>query len=246
MKNSPTTLMDNVRRRIALPLALAVLNLSATVAFASPPGSPVSLGMIRVSGVVTLNDVAALSGETILSGSHIVTASKSNSILELGNFTRMMLSEQTDLALEFSADSISGSLRQGEIRSFIPAARTLSIITPDGVVATDSSQAAVFSVQVETGDTHISVETGRVELRAGKNRRVLGVGETFSTACDSWAGPTSQQNLSKGQKVGIFAGIGGGVAILLVAIIGRDHKEEENFGGCVIILSPIDGGGTCR
>lgn len=239
MKKFPVTLMSSVRRSIALSLAMAVLNLSATIAFASPPSSTAALGMLRTSGVVTVNGFPALSGQTILSSDSIATARTSSSTLELGNFTRLLLSEQTELALDFSATSIAGSLRRGEVRSFIPAARTLSIVTPDGVVATDSSQSVVFSVQVETGGTRVSVETGRVELRSGNNRRVLAGGETFSTACDSFAVPSAQQNnLTKGERIGIFAGIGAGVGILLVAMTVGGHKEPLDFGGCAIILSP--------
>ncbi len=183
MKSIP--LVYRLQRLIALLLALTVFNLSATVAFASLPGSAVAFGTLKVSGGVTVNEDQALSGQTIPSGSHIITASKSNSILELGNFTRLILSEQTDLALDFTAASIAGSLREGGLRASIPAARTLSITTPDGVVATDSSQAVVFTVQVKADGTRISVETGRVELRVGNNRRVLAAGERFSTDCDS-------------------------------------------------------------
>jgi hypothetical protein len=115
-------------------------------------------------------------------------------------------------------------------------------MTPDGVVATDSSRPVVLSVRVGVDGTRISVETGRIELRSGNNRRVLAAGETFSTLCDSWTVPIPQQNLNKSQKAGIIAGVGAGVAILLFAIIGRESNQQDNFGGCVIILSPIEGG----
>jgi ferric-dicitrate binding protein FerR (iron transport regulator) len=245
MKDFPGTLMYSVRRPIALSLAMAILNLSASFAFASTPGPAVALGTIKMSGAATVNDLPALSGETILSGSHIVTASKSNSILELGNFTRLILSEQTDFAVDFSATSISGSLRQGEVRAFIPVARTLSIITPDGAVATDSSEAVFLSVQVEAGVTRISVERGRVEWRSGGNTRVLASGETFA-ASDSLSVPPPQQNLSKTQRIGLIAGIGAGMAILLIAIIGQEPRETSHFGGCAIVPSGSnDGSGFC-
>jgi hypothetical protein len=151
------------------------------------------------------------------------------------------------LALDFSAAKLSGSLRQGEIRAFIPATRNLRIMTPDGVVATDSSQTVVFSVQVGTSGTRLSVEKGRIELRSGNNRRVLTAGETFSTACDSFAVPALPQNLSKGERAGIFAGIGAGIAILLVAITVGEHREMLNFGGCAIAPSGSnDNPGICH
>jgi ferric-dicitrate binding protein FerR (iron transport regulator) len=240
--------MSRTRRFIAFSLALAVLNLSAGVALAALPGSGASLATLRVSGEVTVNELRALSGQTILPNSSIITASNSKSILELGNFTRLILSAQSELAVDFSAASIAGSLRRGELRAFMPAARGLNITTPHAVLATDARQPAVFTVQVHAGFTQISVETGRVELRVGKTSRVLGAGETFLTDCDSLAVPAPpHQNLDNAGKVGIIAGIGTGVAVLLTLLIGRDHEEELDFGGCVIILSPTnDPPGTCH
>jgi ferric-dicitrate binding protein FerR (iron transport regulator) len=201
--------------------------------------------MLKVSGVVTVNDLPAKSGQTILSGSCIVTASDSNSVLELGKFTRLVVAEQTELALDFSDAMISGSLRKGGVRAFIPAARALTILTPDGVVATDSSQAAVVSILVEDGGTRLSVESGRVELQTKNSVRSALAGETLTIAGEGLGGPPPQQNLNRAEKIGIIAGIGTGLAIILNVIIGRDQQEEE-FGGCVIILSPIDGSPPCR
>jgi ferric-dicitrate binding protein FerR (iron transport regulator) len=244
MENPPATLRYGVRRLIAL--TMAVLNFSAAVAFASPLDRGVSHGVLKLSGVVTVDDVRAVSGQTIFSGNNIVTGNKSSSILELGSLSRLTLSEQTELALDFSATSISGWLRQGEIRVFLPSARALSIATPDGVVVTDSSQPAVFSVQLEADATRVSVDTGRVELRAGNNGRVLASGETFSIARDSLAVPAPPQNLGKSQKVGIIAGIGAGLAAILIAIIGEEPRETDEFGGCVIVPSGSnDGRGMC-
>jgi ferric-dicitrate binding protein FerR (iron transport regulator) len=242
----PQTFLYRLRRLTALSLAATVLNLSAAVSFAAPPGASAALGTLRVSGVVTVNDLRALSGQTILSNSHIITASKSISILELGNFTRLIMSEQTEFALDFSATSVMGSLRHGEVRVFMPAARTLTIETPDGVIATDSSQTAVLSLEVKPGFTHISIETGRAELRVGKSRRVLAAGETFLTDCDGLAMPAPLPHIGTTGRVGIFAGIGVGLASLLTAITGRKPKEVLDFGGCVIAPSGSnDNPGMC-
>jgi hypothetical protein len=236
--SNPKTSNLSIRKLVSLLVALGVLNLSVMGVFASPGGSAESLGMLRVSGAVTVNDVPALSGVTVLSGSRIVTLTGSSSVLELGKQTRLMLSEQTELALEFSEENISGSLQKGAAHVFLPASRELTVATPAGVVATDSSQVVAFKIQVDDGGTRIYVEQGRVELRAGKNTRSLVAGEIFSTVGDRSV-HLPQQNLSGAGRLGLVAGIGAGLVILLLALSG---DGEPDFGGCVITLSPIDGG----
>jgi hypothetical protein len=163
----------------------------------------------------------------------------------LGKFTRLVVSEQTELALDFSDAMISGSLRKGEVRAFIPAARAMTILTPGGVVATDSSQAAVVIVMVEAAGTRIFVESGRVELQTKDYQRSAIAGETLTIAGEGLGVPPLQQNLNRTEKIGIFAGIGAGLAIILVAILGRE-PTTENFGGCVIVPSGSnDGPGLC-
>jgi ferric-dicitrate binding protein FerR (iron transport regulator) len=156
----------------------------------------------------------------------------------LGKFTRLVASEQTELALEFSDSMISGSLRRGEVRAFIPAARALSIVTPEGVIANDPSQAVIVSVQTEGKVTHISVEQGRVDFKAENNLRSLVAGETLATGGGSPSAPAPGQNLSRAAKIGLLAGIGAGWAIILVAIVGGDQREF--FGGCAIAPSGED------
>jgi ferric-dicitrate binding protein FerR (iron transport regulator) len=241
VRNSPSNC--NLRRMIALAVAAGVFNLSAVGVFASSRGSAASLGLLRVSGVVTVNELPALSGLTIFSGSHIITSRGASSVLELGKQTRLVLSEQTELALDFSEEAISGLLERGVVHAYMPANRRLTLTTPAGVVTTDFSQKAAVNITVENGDTHISVEQGRVELRSGKHTRSVVAGETFSTVGERSMLPP-QQILSSNERLGVVAGIGAGMAVLLILLTGG-HEEEE-FGGCVIVLSPIEGGGQCH
>lgn len=230
----------HVRRTAALLLAVAILNLSGTFVFAAP-ASFASRAMLRASGVVTVGEVPATSGLTIFSGSRVVTAAKSAAIVELGGYGRLILSEQTELALDFSDESVSGSVKEGNVQVFLPVAKPLTLNTPAGVVVTDSSEVAVLSVQVNDAATVISVERGRVELRdskGGKGSRTVLPGETFSAAGNCPAMPTPGNNLNSKAKIGLVAGIGAGLAILLFAITGDDGEDAEEFGGCVIILSP--------
>jgi ferric-dicitrate binding protein FerR (iron transport regulator) len=244
MKNSLKPSNWNARRFIALSVAMGILNLSALGVLANSPNRAESLGTIQVSGGVKVDDVPAISGLTITSGSHIVTSSGSSSILQLGSLTRFLLSEQSELALDFSADSISGTLQSGGLHVFVPANRALTLSTPTAVIATDGSEMVAVNVQLADGVTSVTVEKGRVELRSGNSKRMLVAGERLSSRESGSTPPIPQQNLSQAKRLGILAGIGGGLAILLIALTLGDH--EDDFGGCVIVLSPIDGQQPCQ
>ena len=236
--------MAIVRRTTALLLAVAILNLTVTFVLAAP-ASP-ARAMLRASGDVKVSDLPAPSGLTIFSGSRIVTAAKSAAIVELGGYNRLILSEQTEFALDFSADSVSASLTEGSVQAYLAAAKPLTLSTPAGVVVTDSSDVAVLSVQVSDAATVITVERGRAQLRSDKQIRTLLPGETFRAAGNCPVLPTPGNNLSSKAKVGLVAGIGAGLAILLFAITGDDDEETEEFGGCAIILSPTSEPQQCH
>jgi hypothetical protein len=71
-------------------------------------------------------------------------------------------------------------------------------------------------------------------------------GETFRAAGNCPALPSPGNNLSSKAKVGLVAGIGAGLAILLFAITGDDEEEIEEFGGCPILLSPTSEPQQCH
>jgi len=235
--NSTTT--DKVRGAIACLVALTALNLylqAVPGVFASTrAGAAVATGIIRVSGTVTVDGAEATSWQTIFPGSHVATLEGSESIVDLG-FTRFRLSAETELTLDFSRTNIAGAVGNGVVRAFVPAGIPVNLETADAELKTDFSQPASFIVQVDGGTTRVSVEKGRIDVRAGGRLTSVGVGQVLTTAPGSPALLVSQSNLTSGQKVGIFVAIGIAAAILAIAIMGRD-KSEPQFGGCVIVPS---------
>jgi len=230
------------RHLVAFLLAVAILFFPVLPAVASATSG----GTLKANGVVTVDDLRASSGLTIFSGSHIVTSTQSAATLELGNSRRLLLFEDTELRVDFSEASISASLREGKVRAFLPVGKSLMLSTPAGVVVTNPRDATILSVQVNDDATIVSVEQGRAELRGGKEIRMLAAGETVTAAGNCAAMPDPQQNLSSKAKIGLVAGIGTGLAILLFAITGNDDEEMESFGGCVVVPSGFtDPPGQC-
>lgn len=237
--NFPTasSLRRGGRQATALLIATAVLSLYAPTSSAAPNlNSTPAIGAITVTGVVQINGLPVISGQTILSGSSIRTSTGAEATLELGNLARLKLEAETSLTLESSKLSLSASVDSGVVRALVPGGIRADIRTADASIRTDGSQFAVFSVLADSRNTTLSVQTGRLEIRSGNKVRSVSSGESFSTG-GAPLPPGPQQNLSQRKKIGLFLGIGGAVAILLIALTGKEKGEEMLFGGCVIASS---------
>src|SRR5206468_2453102 len=139
------------------------------------------------------------------------------SALELGNLVRLKLEAETSLMLESSDLGLSASLDNGSVRALVPGGIRGSITTPDASITTDGSQPAAFTLRVDSCSTTLSVQAGQVKMRSANYERSLRVGETLSTGAAQLPSGT-QNNLSKGKKIGLGIGIGGAIAILLIAL----------------------------
>jgi hypothetical protein len=247
---SLTNLKRCTRQAIATLIAVALLNLIATAGYAKPkPGPDVTaaaiIGTLVVNGIVTVNGSPAVSGQTLFTGSGITTSAESESTLALQNQARLKLERETSLRIEFSKAGLSAALDVGAMRALIPTSVRVGISTPDAVITPDPNQAAAFSVLVEACSTTLIVETGHVEIRSGDKVTSILSGESFSTGGGPQA-PSGSHSLSGRKKAGLMIGIGGAVAILLLALRGEEQTNEQPGGGCVIILSPTSGGGGCQ
>lgn len=234
------------RQALALLVASAILSLSATANSAAPNlNLKPAIGTVTIAGGVQIDGSTGVSGQTLFSGSSIRTSTEAESTVELVNLARLKLEAGTSLKLESSALGLSASLDNGTMRVFTPVGIRGSITTVDASMTTDASQPAVFRVLAEACDTSVSVQTGRLEVRFGNKLKSVSAGESLSTA-DAPAPPGPQQNLSGRKKAGLFLGIGGAIAILLIALTGKKKVTEmPGGGGCVIILSPGGGVGGC-
>ena len=226
------------RQAMVFLLVTAILNLYTTASVAAPRlNSKSAIGMVSVDGVVKINGSPVTSGQTLFSGSNIRIGPESESTLELGNLARLKLEAETSLTLESSDLVLSASLDNGTVRVLMPGGIRGGITTADASIATDASQPAVFSVLVDSCSTTLSVQTGRVEIRFGENVRSVASGQSFSTG-GAPLPPGPQQNLSNGKKVGLVIGIGGAIAILLIALTREEPVVDGSFGGSVVNPSP--------
>ena len=235
---SRTSWRPGGRQAIALLIAATILNTYATANLAAPKlNSKTSIGTITINGVVKINGSPVMSGQTLFSGSHIRIGPESESTLELGNLARLKLEAETSLTLESSELGLSASLDNGTLRGLMPAGIRGGITTSDASIKTDAGQPAAFTVRVDSCSTTLTVQAGQVKIRSANYERSLLAGETLSTG-EAQLPSGTHNNLSNGKKVGLAIGIGGAIAILLIALTREEPVVDGSFGGSVVNPSP--------
>jgi hypothetical protein len=163
------------RKPLSLALALAIVCTYSMVALAAPQqGQTGPTGDLSVVGEVSVNGTSAISGATVFSDSTITTAQNSSAVVSLGKLGRVEVLPNSSLKLSFNDTGVNAMLDSGRVRLSTSSGIAATVTTKDGAAVADNSQANTFMVDVECGNTVVSTQAGRVELRAGstvKQRR---------------------------------------------------------------------------
>lgn len=227
-----------VRPGVALLTAAALLSLSIRAGAAAHAHAP--SGQVTAATGLTLDGSPAVSGQTFFPGSNASTAERSRPALALDNLARLELSGGTALTLDFSASSVGGLLEAGGVRVYAPQGVAALLKTADASVVSDKEAgAALFSVEVSEDGTTLSVQSGRVEMRAGGQALTAAAGQSLRAAHGSAPAPVPPQgqNLSGKKRTGLFVGIAAALAAVIIVIAGKDD-EDEFIIPCPLIISP--------
>ena len=226
---------------IALCLAIAILSVSSMVALAAPQQGQAVSGDLSVVGQVSVNGASAISGATVFSDSTITTAQGSSAVVSLGKLGRVELLPNSSVKLSFSETGVTGTLDSGRVRFSTPSGIVSSVATKDGSAVADANQPNVFLVDVECGDTRVSTQSGRVELRSGKGVKQIAAGSQDTagqpapgTRCTRLTTP-AMGGIGGGALAGLLLAAGGAIA---AAIIAARDDDEFLFGGTPIVISP--------
>ena len=231
------------RTPIALTLAAAILSVYSMVALAAPQqGQTKASAEVTVSGEVLVDGVKAITGGTLFSGSTVSTAQNSNAIIT-GKFGRVELLPNSSMKLNFSETGLNGSLDSGRTRVSTSPGVGANVATKDGSVVADAAQAAMFSVDVECGNTIVANQAGKVELRSGNNAKQIAAGSQDTagaaapgTRCARLAQAPGPSALSGGGLAALLAAAGG--AIVAAVLATRSDSNDINLGGPVTVISP--------
>ena len=223
------------KKLISLLLNTTLLSLfAAPIAHASDPVT----GEIAVTGTVTLNGQAVISSTTIVSGNVIETSAGSKATVSLGKIGKVELSENSKLTLNFAENGMDGFLSQGEVKIYIPAAKTAEFTTKDVTAIADSSRENSFRLLVECAHTHVETYSGLVTMKRDKSDKLVQAGEEkiagdiSKSDCPPCIAPLNRKRL--GLLPGLF---GAGFAGIIAAIIGGGGNNNPEDPG--INVSPI-------
>ena len=226
------------RKLITLALAVTVWSVYSMIALA---GQGQKAGDLSVVGDVTVNGTSAISGATVFTDSTVSTAKGSSAVVSLGKLGRVEVLPESSLKLSFNESGVSVMLDAGRVRLSTSSGTSASVTTKDGNAVADNSQPNVFLVDVECGNTVVSTQSGRVELRAGDKVKQIAAGsqDTAGTAqpgtrCTRLTMP-DMEGIGGGALAALLLAAGGAIA---AAFLAANSDDEFNFGGNPIVISP--------
>jgi FecR protein len=221
------------RKFVAVFVAAAILTVYSMLTLAMPGARS---GELSVNGEVTVNGQKFVSGGTIFSGSTIATAKDSTATANLSKLGRVELLANSNLKLSFADNAIIGVLDSGRARVSTPTGVSVNIMTKDGLVVVDGSQIASFAVNTENGNTVVTTESGNVELRSGTTVTKVAAGESGTAGVpQAKKSDDEEHGIHGGALAALLLATGGAVAAIIYA---TRHKNDLNFGGTVIVVSP--------
>jgi hypothetical protein len=217
-----------IRTLVTLSLILATFSTFSMMGLAAPQ----TTSSISVIGEVTVNGTRTTSGTTVVSDSTVTTTKGSSAVVSLGKLGRVEVLPESTVKLSFNDAGVTCMLEAGRVRVSTSSGFNGSVNTKDGVTTADNTQANTFTVDVECGNTVVSTQSGRVELRAGSAVKQIAAGNQ-DTAGQPMTGSRCAPNANEKGGVGTatIAGIllaAGGVIATAILLGGDD--DEEIFG----------------
>ncbi len=207
----------SLKRLTASFIAFAVLSsmflfVPATLA-AGPPSAEITVRSGPGSTPVQVNGEATLSGRSFFPPGLIETSETSSADLNLNKLGKISLSPASALDLSFFESEIAGKLLSGKVRIAAPKGVSLRIETPDNVFTNDPRTSTVFTLDLTSGASIATTETGTVVTATGE--------------------PAAKQTTSGGNSIWIPLAIWGGAVGAAVITVLMARSDDD------LVVSPI-------
>jgi hypothetical protein len=239
-----------IRKSLALLSVVAVWTAFSMTAMAAPNDA---MGDITATGQVTVNGQSVVSNSTLASGSTITTGANSSATINLGKNGRVEVLSDTSLTLNFSDNSMVGTLSSGKVRVSNAAGVSTSVTTKNATVVADTAQANTFGVDVGCSDearctqTYVETTVGMVNLRSGSTDKQVAAGTDATYGNPSQTGckpcvrpgvgaPIPVAGIGTGALAAIIAAIAGGVGAAI--FLSDRNKNDVELNGGVTVISP--------
>lgn len=194
MLNRSTTKILLVALVLSSVCAAGVFSRSAAARLAiTLQTPPQTTGKLTTTGKVKVNGHEVGNGFNITTGSTATTAKGSSAVVSLGKLGRVEVFPSSSINLDFDNGSLKGQLEAGRVRVSSSSGTAATVSTKDGEVVADGTQENTFTVDVECGNTIVSTQTGKVELRAGGTVKQIAAGSQDSAG-------TASSGRCKGRK----------------------------------------------
>jgi ferric-dicitrate binding protein FerR (iron transport regulator) len=168
-----------MNRRISSLIGLCLM--TAAVVFGAHPYQVTQVNgkvtLKQADGNVTVDGQPAKLNSAISSGSTVTTAKGSSAVVSLGKLGRVELMPDSTVKLEYgNTGGATAMLSQGRVRVSSSSGVSATVKTGDAEIISNPSRASRFMVDLSCGDTLVSVQSGRVELRAGNSVKQIAAG----------------------------------------------------------------------
>ncbi len=128
----------------------------------------------------TVNGNSAIAGMTIFNNNRVKTGPQGSAVINAGKNGRLELGGQTDVTLQFSAETFGGEMRAGRAVISVPAGVTISVATARGTVITDGTKPSLLTIEVDNKRTRILSQRGDARLVAGDKVERIEEGEEIA------------------------------------------------------------------
>jgi ferric-dicitrate binding protein FerR (iron transport regulator) len=224
---------------MAILLIVSILSVSAVSSGLAASGGRALGGALYARGTVNVNGQRATDGQTLFANSRVSTEKNSESLITFGNGSRLNLSAQSDLTIEYSETRVFLSLETGRVLIDIPEGVALNFETADLAINKQSTGEAILQIESsECGGTRLDVRSGQLEVHHYGRSELINERETLLTM-SATVTPQGAKTPSYGKsKLGIFSAIGGAVAIVLAVALGPHDQPADiplDLGGGVSV-----------
>ena len=168
-----------MNRRISSLIVLCLI--TATVVFGVSPFQTVTISgkvtLKQADGTVMVDGQTASINSGISSGSTVTTAKGSSAVVSLGKLGRVEVMPSSAMKLDYGdTGGATAMLSQGRVRVSSSSGTSVTVKTGDAEIVSNPSRASRFTVDVRCGDTVVSTQSGRVQLRAGNSVKQIAAG----------------------------------------------------------------------